>query len=406
MSRFYAAKGDENSIFTSWDECKAFLEGKKGYKYKSFSSREEAEAFLRGADVYEEILAKDLAEGYAVAFTDGSYEESVNEYSYGAVVISPSGEKSELCGKGNTSEFLPSRNVAGEVLGALAAVKWATINGYGKLRLYHDYAGLAEWTTGRWTAKSPIADYYLREFSRYNGCVSVEFIKVKGHSNNKYNEQVDGLAKAALFDGKKAETHGRFLKISGEDVFLPLCEYVRKQSGKVVIEERPDGYVFIKNGEKLGVYTRSGATLVSGDGERLFAIAVAYAIFVDKRLIARLLERAYGVFCEAENGVEAAEILIRDTGDGECGKFLFFALSDLAEHIKEKLSSSGVKFNKISEVFKDSSDGYIMKVRVQNAEETEKAYNVFYEYRTKYFSVDMTKEQASAALDRIKRAFG
>ena len=53
MAKFYAARGEENKIFDSWDKCKAFLEGKKGYKYKSFSSRAEAEAYLSGEDFYE-----------------------------------------------------------------------------------------------------------------------------------------------------------------------------------------------------------------------------------------------------------------------------------------------------------------------------------------------------------------
>ena len=55
MAKFYAARGEENKIFDSWDKCKAFLEGKKGYKYKSFSSRAEAEAYLIG-----EILLTDM----------------------------------------------------------------------------------------------------------------------------------------------------------------------------------------------------------------------------------------------------------------------------------------------------------------------------------------------------------
>ena len=69
MAKFYAVRGEENKIFDSWDKCKAFLEGKKGYKYKSFSSRAEAEAYLSGEDFYEESIKKDLAYGYAAAVT-------------------------------------------------------------------------------------------------------------------------------------------------------------------------------------------------------------------------------------------------------------------------------------------------------------------------------------------------
>lgn len=136
MPKFYAAKGEENKIFTSWDECKNFLDGRKGYKYKGFATRAEAEAFLSGENYYEKSLLEDLKRGYVVAYTDGSYEESVNAYSYGAVIFTPDGKKEELSGKGNDPGFLSSRNVAGEAEGALAAIKWTLVNGYG-LSLIH-----------------------------------------------------------------------------------------------------------------------------------------------------------------------------------------------------------------------------------------------------------------------------
>ena len=114
MPKFYAAKGEENVIFTSWDECKNFLDGKKGYKYKGFATRAEAEAFLSGENYYEKSVREDLKRGYVVAYTDGSHEESVNAYSYGAVIFTPDGRKEELSGKAISPNFCLRETLRGK----------------------------------------------------------------------------------------------------------------------------------------------------------------------------------------------------------------------------------------------------------------------------------------------------
>lgn len=45
-SRFYAVRaGRETGIFTTWQECKAQIDGYSGAVFKSFSTRAEAEDF-------------------------------------------------------------------------------------------------------------------------------------------------------------------------------------------------------------------------------------------------------------------------------------------------------------------------------------------------------------------------
>ena len=52
MAKFYAVRvGNSPGIFTSWDECKASVEGYPGAKYKSFSTMEQAEEYIAGKDV-------------------------------------------------------------------------------------------------------------------------------------------------------------------------------------------------------------------------------------------------------------------------------------------------------------------------------------------------------------------
>ena len=74
LSTYYAVKGNgEKHLFTDWDACKEFTAGKKGYKFKSFSTKEEAEFYLEDKDYAENAVAEDLKNGYAVAYTDGSF---------------------------------------------------------------------------------------------------------------------------------------------------------------------------------------------------------------------------------------------------------------------------------------------------------------------------------------------
>ena len=85
--KFYAVKnGRTTGIFDNWTECNASISGFSGAVYKSFNSKEEAEAYLSDKDLWDDIVAEDIRQGYIVAFCDGSYDDSLNRYSYGVIV--------------------------------------------------------------------------------------------------------------------------------------------------------------------------------------------------------------------------------------------------------------------------------------------------------------------------------
>ena len=60
--KFYAVKkGRETGIFTTWEACKASVNGYSGAQYKSFSTPEEAEVYLKGeTSLYSEASEKGL----------------------------------------------------------------------------------------------------------------------------------------------------------------------------------------------------------------------------------------------------------------------------------------------------------------------------------------------------------
>jgi ribonuclease HI len=90
------------------------------------------------------------------------------------------------------------RNVAGEILGAQAAMEYALEHGMKEITIYHDYNGLAEWCVGGWKTNKSGTKAYKETYLEVSKHVNIRFVKVKGHSNVFYNDVVDALAKQAL----------------------------------------------------------------------------------------------------------------------------------------------------------------------------------------------------------------
>lgn len=197
--KYYAVKeGRTKGIFTSWDDCKAQVHGFGGAVYKSFTSLAEAEAYLAGESSKKNESAELQPTAEAIAYVDGSYRLDTKEYSYG-VLIFYQGQEWQFAEKFADVELAEMRNVAGEIKGAEKAMAFCLEQGIKSVAIYHDYEGIARWCTGEWQAKKSGTQQY-RDFYRQavGRGLQVEFVKVKGHSGNKYNDTVDALAKSAL----------------------------------------------------------------------------------------------------------------------------------------------------------------------------------------------------------------
>ena len=89
------------------------------------------------------------------------------------------------------------RNVAGEIKGSEVAIKYAISKGIKAIKIYHDYEGIAKWCTGEWKANKEGTIAYKKFYDSIKEKIHVEFVKVKGHSGDKYNDVADMLAKQA-----------------------------------------------------------------------------------------------------------------------------------------------------------------------------------------------------------------
>ena len=193
--KYYAVKtGSKTGIFTTWEECRASVHGYSGAAYKSFKTREEAVSYLGGS-----FSGKDgLKDGDCVKiYVDGSYNHVTREFSYGMVVLKEGGEET-YCRSFQDEELASMRNVAGEIKGAEADMQYALDKGLPAIEIYHDYEGIAKWCLGEWKTNKEGTRAYKEFFDRASGMVQIRFVKVAGHSNDKYNDMADELAKRAL----------------------------------------------------------------------------------------------------------------------------------------------------------------------------------------------------------------
>lgn len=196
--KIYAVKkGKKTGLFDTWEACKAVVDGCSGAEYKSFLSEEEAKAYLTGAGQ----SGTGNREDQVVAYVDGSFNKELGKYAFGCVLIKPDGGIIRESGNGDDPASLELRNVTGEMLGAMYAVKWSEVNGYPAVKICYDYMGIEMWATGGWKANKDLTQKYaafMRESSRR---IEITFQKIAAHTGDKYNEEADKLAKAALVHG-------------------------------------------------------------------------------------------------------------------------------------------------------------------------------------------------------------
>lgn len=217
--KFYAVKtGRVPGIYGTWAECQQQTNGFSGAVFKSFGTRQEAEVFIAqngdGPEAAAALSCEDAAalpceaaaalpcedavdETQAAAYVDGSYDAATGAFSYGMVLFH-NGQELHFSEKYTDSGLAQMHNVAGEIKGAEAAMRYCLDNHIPSVTIYHDYEGIARWCSGEWQAKKEGTIAYAAYYKKVSARVRIRFVKVKGHSGDTYNELADRLAKAAL----------------------------------------------------------------------------------------------------------------------------------------------------------------------------------------------------------------
>ncbi|MBD5548282.1 MAG: reverse transcriptase-like protein [Lachnospiraceae bacterium] len=202
--KYYAVKiGMQRGIFRTWEECRINVSGYPGAEFKSFKSKAEACAYL-GIAYEEEKSDNDFeqkdglnGEDCVKIYVDGSYNNATKEFSYGIVVLR-GGREEKYSRKFNDENLSAMRNVAGEIKGAEAAMQYAIDHHLSEIEIYYDYEGVAKWCLGEWKTNKEGTKAYKAFYDRASQQIKIGFVKVTSHSNNKYNDMADQLAKEAL----------------------------------------------------------------------------------------------------------------------------------------------------------------------------------------------------------------
>lgn len=214
--KYYAVKvGLTPGVYLNWADCKAQVDGFSGATYKSFPTLEEAQAFVgisqgertetehavaqgvASGTQEQSVQSQSLPQDGVIAYVDGSYLDAIKEFSFGAVILKD-GQEICLNGKMSDPDLVGMRNVAGEIKGAEAAMRYALENGIDEITIVHDYEGIAKWCLGQWKTNKEGTKAYKAFYDSIQDRLTVHFQKVKGHSGDHYNDMADELAKKAL----------------------------------------------------------------------------------------------------------------------------------------------------------------------------------------------------------------
>lgn len=204
---FYAVKnGRRNGIFDNWAECNEQVHRYPGAEFRKFKHRVNAEKYLGGhtgneknIKPHKEAILKELKYNEMVAYVDGSTtsgEES--SFSWGIVTFSKDFGKIRINGRSTDEKLTKYKNVAGELMGAMEAVKFAINNNMSKITIHYDFTGIRHWALGEWKPNNCLAKSYQKFYNDIKGIIDYDFVKVKSHSGNEFNNEADRLARKAI----------------------------------------------------------------------------------------------------------------------------------------------------------------------------------------------------------------
>lgn len=195
-SKYYAIKkGRKPGVYRTWAEAQTHIKGFSGAQFKSFLTEKEAKDFINPPTLkVVDWTATDSIEAYV----DGSFARKKKQYSYGVVMLKEGKVLDTFYRAGSDERYVESFQIAGEVIGALEAIRWAKARHYKSILIHYDYLGIEQWATGMWKANKLVSKDYIQEFNVLAKDITIRFKKEKAHTGIEFNELADQLAKRAL----------------------------------------------------------------------------------------------------------------------------------------------------------------------------------------------------------------
>ncbi|TNK82906.1 hypothetical protein C4M97_00360 [Mycoplasmopsis pullorum] len=210
QKKYYVVKvGKVPGIYETWAQTQEQVTKFPNAQYKAFATKDEALDYLNSDFTVEkqdstndaiDLEIDNLTDQEVLAFVDGSYTKDSKQqekYSFGVVLITT--KANDYLSRGfENPDYVKFRNVAGEIEGAKEAILWALTNQKSKIKIFHDYEGIAKWPNKEWDAKTEITRNYVDFYEQKKDLIDIQFAHVKSHSGVIFNEEADQLAKNAL----------------------------------------------------------------------------------------------------------------------------------------------------------------------------------------------------------------
>ena len=86
------------------------------------------------------------------AYVDGSFDKETARFAYGVIMLDGDNTVAMMSAADDDPELASMHNVAGEIKGAEAAIRFCLEHGVKELTIFHDYEGIAKWCSGEWKA--------------------------------------------------------------------------------------------------------------------------------------------------------------------------------------------------------------------------------------------------------------
>lgn len=194
---FYAVKkGRKTGVFRTWDECNQQVYKFPGADFKKFTSIEEANKYIGNVEKENDDCE---CEDEIIAYVNGGYEESKGAFSYGVIILN--GDKKHIeYGRLLDDDYIDMRNVAGKILAAIKAMEYVYMlqGDKKKLTIYSDDEEIEKYCTGTCGDQKGKIIEYTQNYKKYSKNINIKFNKVTSHSDEKYNDIADTIAKYAL----------------------------------------------------------------------------------------------------------------------------------------------------------------------------------------------------------------
>jgi ribonuclease HI len=226
MSFYAVANGKNIGIFSSWDECKASVNGYKNATYKKFDKREAAEAFMNenSGESTKAFIYENSGESIPTVKSDSHPEFTPDYYVYTDGACSNNGKENAIAGIGIFFGTDDPRNLSQKIEGKQtnnAAELTAIIKTYpiieadvreGKkivIMTDSEYAIKCISTYGEkcynqnWKKDIPNKELVKLAYERYKDWPNIRFIHIRAHTEKTDihsigNDGADKLANASI----------------------------------------------------------------------------------------------------------------------------------------------------------------------------------------------------------------